>query len=76
MFQLVTNLSNLGDLVINNPKQSDSYGTSNSMSGGLMKSKSDHRLAAQFRDQEDGFPYTGRTSPVPRRRFGERPVEK
>lgn len=40
--------------------------------GGLSKSKSDHRLAVQFREQEEAI--GGRTSPVSRRRFGDRPA--
>lgn len=75
--QLVSSLSSLGDLSFSSSsKASDGYGLSPSLGSGLMKSKSDHRLAAQFRDQEDTYGYSGRTSPLMRRRFGERPVER
>lgn len=75
--QLVSSLSSLGDLSFSSSiKASDGYGLSPSLGSGLMKSKSDHRLAAQFRDQEDAYGYSGRTSPLMRRRFGERPVER
>ncbi|KAK7085483.1 Zinc ion binding [Halocaridina rubra] len=76
--KLATNLSTLGDLSFHKPNNmNDSgYGSSQSM-GGLMKSKSDHRLAAQYRDQDDGYNYnSGRTSPLMRRRFGERNIER
>lgn len=71
--KLAASLSTLGELIISNPKQTiDGYGSgSSSIPSGLMKSKSDHRLAAQFRDQEESFG-SGRTSPVSRRRFGDR----
>ncbi|XP_042240194.1 RING finger protein nhl-1-like [Homarus americanus] len=76
--KLTTSLSTLGDLTFSTPnKMSDGYSSGPSMGSGLMKSKSDHRLAAQFRDQEDGYGYTsGRTSPLMRRRFGERNTER
>lgn len=76
--KLATTLSTLGELTFNTPnKMSDGYNSGPSMGSGLMKSKSDHRLAAQFRDQEDGYGYSsGRTSPLMRRRFGERNVER
>lgn len=77
MLQLVSSLTSLGDLSFSSSnKASDNYGLSPSLGSGLMKSKSDHRLAAQFRDQEDAYGYSGRTSPLMRRRFGERPVER
>ncbi|XP_050691986.1 RING finger protein nhl-1-like [Eriocheir sinensis] len=75
--KLVSSLTSLGDLSFSSSnKASDNYGLSPSLGSGLMKSKSDHRLAAQFRDQEDAYGYSGRTSPLMRRRFGERTVER
>lgn len=75
--QLVSSLSTLGDLSFSSSsKMNDGYGLGPSLGSGLMKSKSDHRLAAQFRDQDDTYGYSGRTSPLMRRRFGERPVER
>ncbi|KAL7640842.1 UNVERIFIED_CONTAM: hypothetical protein RMT77_009117 [Armadillidium vulgare] len=79
--KIASTLSNLGELAINNPKQTlDGFttGVSSLQTGlglglGLSKSKSDHRLAAQFRDQEDNYGYSGRISPVARRKFGDRP---
>jgi len=67
--KLASTLSNMGELNIPN-KSGDPYATVQSFSsGGLSKSKSDHRLAVQFREQEAAH----KTSPVTRRRFGERP---
>lgn len=45
---------------------------------GLMRSKSDHRLATQFRQQEDRDEDVrgGRLSPLAGRKFGERPAPK
>lgn len=49
---------------------------------GLMRSKSDHRLVSALRQQEERGGYgaygdeSGRSSPVARRRFGERPPRK
>lgn len=76
--QIATSLNSLGDLSFHpTNKMSDGYGSGPALGSGLMKSKSDHRLAAQFRDQEEGYGYSsGRTSPVMRRRFGERNVER
>lgn len=77
--KLATNLSTLGDLSFHKPNNMNdsSYGSNQSMGSGLMKSKSDHRLAAQFRDQDDTYNYnSGRTSPLLRRRFGERNIER
>lgn len=74
--QLVSSLSTLGDLSFSSSSKNDGYGLGPSLGSGLMKSKSDHRLAAQFRDQEDTYGYSGRTSPLMRRRFGERNVER
>lgn len=70
--KLASSLSTMGELAVPS-KHSDPYGAAQSFgAGGLAKSKSDHRLAVQFRDQEESS-YGGRTSPVTRRRFGERP---
>jgi len=67
--KLASTLSNMGELNVPS-KSGDPYATAQSFSaGGLSKSKSDHRLAVQFRDQEGA----GKTSPVTRRRFGDRP---
>ncbi|KAK8403974.1 hypothetical protein O3P69_000196 [Scylla paramamosain] len=74
--KLVSSLSTLGDLSFSSSSKNDGYGLGPSLGSGLMKSKSDHRLAAQFRDQEDTYGYSGRTSPLMRRRFGERNVER
>ncbi|XP_058457343.1 RING finger protein nhl-1 isoform X2 [Malaya genurostris] len=77
--KLIMEVSSYGDLKL----PSDSVGTSQSQSmllqppsgPGLMRSKSDHRLAAQFRQQEaqgwnaDEEPLLGG------RRFGERPIK-
>lgn len=77
--KLSTQLSTLGDITFSTPnKMNDSYSSGPCMGSGLMKSKSDHRLAAQYRDQDDSYGgyTTGRTSPLMRRRFGERNVER
>ncbi|XP_071546392.1 uncharacterized protein tn [Panulirus ornatus] len=75
--KLASSLSTLGDLTFSSTnKMCDGYSSGPSMGSGLTKSKSDHRLAAQFRDQEDGYYGSGRTSPLMRRRFGERNVER
>jgi len=64
--KLASSLSNMGELSLPN-KANDpfsaaaTFGTAN-----LAKSKSDHRLTVQFKEQEE-------TSPVVRRRFGDRP---
>ncbi|KAF2357375.1 NHL repeat [Trinorchestia longiramus] len=69
--KLASSLSSMGELTVPN-KHQDSYSAGQSFgTGGLAKSKSDHRLAVQFREQEES--YGGRTSPITRRRFGERP---
>ncbi|XP_043238542.1 serine/arginine repetitive matrix protein 2-like isoform X3 [Amphibalanus amphitrite] len=47
--------------------------SSSSAGPGLMRSKSDHRLVAQLRQQEERYgDDSGRSSPVSRRRFGDR----
>jgi tripartite motif-containing protein 71 len=79
--QLVMTVANHGDLnIAHNPT-----GASPSQSGllappggpGLMRSKSDHRLATQFRQQEiQGFGVNTEDEPLlGGRRFGERPVK-
>ncbi|XP_063698687.1 RING finger protein nhl-1 isoform X2 [Culicoides brevitarsis] len=75
--QLVMNVANYGDLNIIHPAPSS--GTSGLLQApvgpGLLRSKSDHRLATQFRQQEaqgllnDDEPLLGG------RKFGERPVK-
>ncbi len=83
--QLVMHVASYGDLNINAPHQPFlSGGNALQSSGnmlqppgpGLMRSKSDHRLASQFRQQEergyDGNETGGRVSPLGGRKFGER----
>ncbi|XP_013113901.1 RING finger protein nhl-1 isoform X2 [Stomoxys calcitrans] len=77
--QLVLNLATFGDLNI--APHSNAGGMSgsshlappSSLQPGLMRSKSDHRLATQFRQQEERIGYND--EPVlGGRKFGERPV--
>ena len=83
MFVLATGY---GDLNINQPHTahaapglagSASMGLLQTPGPGLMRSKSDHRLATQFRQQEergyDEDSRPGRLSPLAGRKFGERP---
>lgn len=82
--QLVKHVANFGDLAINTPHQPFTGGNALPSAGntlqppvpGLMRSKSDHRLASQFRQQEehgyDGNENCGRVSPLGGRKFGER----
>lgn len=84
--QLVTHVANYGDLSINTPHQpflssSNAMPSSGNMlqppGPGLMRSKSDHRLASQFRQEDRGGGYDanescGRVSPLGGRKFGER----
>ncbi|XP_065206518.1 RING finger protein nhl-1 isoform X2 [Planococcus citri] len=84
--QLVKHVAGYGDLSINNPHQFLTSGNAHPTSGnmlqppgpGLMRSKSDHRLASQFRQQEERGGYdgnsenSGRVSPLGGRKFGER----
>lgn len=84
--QLVTHVANYGDLSMNTPHQPFLSSSNVMPSGnmlqppgpGLMRSKSDHRLASQFRQQEDrggGYDTSetcGRVSPLGGRKFGER----
>lgn len=82
--QLAASLSNLGELTIN-PSSANASSTNQIVSAptlapGLMRSKSDHRIAAQFRQAEERYnaygtdsPNEGRTSPSSQRRyFGDR----
>lgn len=77
--QLVMHVSNYGELTIQAPHQPFT-GSSNSLqapSPGLMRSKSDHRLASQYRQEErntyePGGENSGRASPLGGRKFGER----
>nr|CAD7424563.1 unnamed protein product [Timema monikensis] len=88
--QLVLHLAGYGELIINMPHLTGSgpgslVGSSSSNAllqppggPGLMRSKSDHRLATQFRQQEergygeDRDQPSGRVSPLGGRKFGER----
>lgn len=77
--QLVMHVASYGELTIQAPHQTFSAG-SNSLqapSPGLMRSKSDHRLASQYRPDERNAYETagesgGRVSPLGGRKFGER----
>lgn len=78
--QLVMHVSNYGELNIQAPHQpfTSSSNSLQTPSPGLMRSKSDHRLASQYR-QEERNPYEpgggdngGRISPLGGRKFGER----
>lgn len=77
--QLVAHVSNYGELTIQAPHQTFNS-NSNSLqapSPGLMRSKSDHRLASQYRQEErnayePGGDNSGRISPLGGRKFGER----
>lgn len=75
--QLVMNVANYGDLNIIHPPAANAQALLQVPGGpGLLRSKSDHRLAAQFRQQEaqgllhDEEPLLGG------RKFGERPQRK
>ncbi|KAM7345359.1 tripartite motif containing protein thin isoform 5-T6 [Cochliomyia hominivorax] len=76
--QLVMNLATFGDLNITPHSTVGSTSSSHlappsALQPGLMRSKSDHRLATQFRQQEERIGYND--EPVlGGRRFGERPV--
>nr|CAD7601903.1 unnamed protein product [Timema genevievae] len=88
--QLVLHLAGYGELIINMPHLTGSgpgslVGSSSTNAllqppggPGLMRSKSDHRLATQFRQQEergygeDRDQPSGRVSPLGGRKFGER----
>ncbi|XP_037089720.1 RING finger protein nhl-1-like [Pollicipes pollicipes] len=79
-------LEHFGELNITKKELQDAVGNGNASNGfalmhssssagpGLMRSKSDHRLVAQLRQQEERglADDTGRGSPASRRRFGDR----
>lgn len=77
--QLVNHVASYGELNIQAPHQQFTA-SSNSLqapSPGLMRSKSDHRLASQYRQDErnayePGGEISGRVSPLGGRKFGER----
>ncbi|XP_060852940.1 RING finger protein nhl-1 isoform X3 [Rhopalosiphum padi] len=77
--QLVMHVASYGELTIHAPHQAFTA-SSNSLqapSPGLMRSKSDHRLASQYRQDdrnayEPGGEIGGRVSPLGGRKFGER----
>ncbi|XP_026816257.1 RING finger protein nhl-1 isoform X3 [Rhopalosiphum maidis] len=77
--QLVMHVASYGELTIHAPHQAFTA-SSNSLqapSPGLMRSKSDHRLASQYRQDdrnayEPGSEIGGRVSPLGGRKFGER----
>lgn len=78
--QLTNNLASLGDLHttphpgIASQANHGNLSTPSSQGPGLMRSKSDHRLATQFRQQEERGGYGGDDEPVlGGRKFGERP---
>ncbi|XP_065341578.1 RING finger protein nhl-1 isoform X1 [Cloeon dipterum] len=85
---LVVNVSNYGELAINMPQpfgvmgsgqggnQSNTGGLQPPSGPGLMRSKSDHRLASQFRQQEEQYYSRGggeADDALNGRKFGERP---
>ncbi|GAB0088489.1 hypothetical protein DMENIID0001_029270 [Sergentomyia squamirostris] len=75
--QLVINVSTFGDLNIVQPASSSPSGMLQPPSSGpgLMRSKSDHRLATQFRQQEEqrGHGYDDEPA-LSGRKFGDRPA--
>ncbi|XP_022918024.2 RING finger protein nhl-1 [Onthophagus taurus] len=77
--QLVLHVAGFGDLNIPNTSHS-SFGTGSHLQPpgggpGLMRSKSDHRLASQFRQQEErGYGETD-DAPLGGRKFGDRPKQ-
>lgn len=74
--QLVMNVANYGDLnIIHPPSATGNTGLLQTPGGpGLLRSKSDHRLAAQFRQQEaQGF-LNDDEQLLGGRKFGERPT--
>lgn len=76
--QLVMHVAGYGELNIHMPHQFIGVPNNQQQSSGpgLMRSKSDHRLAAQYRQQEErydrGDADGGRVSPLGGRKFGER----
>ncbi|RVE50474.1 hypothetical protein evm_004899 [Chilo suppressalis] len=75
--QLVLHVASYGELNITHPS---TYGGNMQQTPGLTRSKSDHRLATQFRQQEEAKGYTENDEPIlGGRKFGERrppPPEK
>ncbi|KAJ8731619.1 hypothetical protein PYW07_004783 [Mythimna separata] len=75
--QLVMHVASYGELNITQP---NAYSTGNPQTQGLTRSKSDHRLATQFRTQEEAKGWQENDEPVlGGRKFGERrppPPEK
>lgn len=75
--QLVMHVASYGELNITHP---NAYSAGLQQSQGLTRSKSDHRLASQFRQQEEAKGYTENDEPIlGGRKFGERrppPPEK
>ncbi|XP_045536383.1 RING finger protein nhl-1 isoform X2 [Papilio machaon] len=68
--QLVLHVASYGELNITHPH---TYANSLQPSQGLTRSKSDHRLATQFRQQEDAKGYTENDEPIlGGRKFGEK----
>ncbi|CAG5038143.1 unnamed protein product [Parnassius apollo] len=68
--QLVLHVASYGELNISQP---NAYSNSLQPSQGLTRSKSDHRLATQFRQQEEAKGYVENDEPVlGGRKFGER----
>ncbi|XP_053677135.1 RING finger protein nhl-1 [Anopheles nili] len=81
--KLIAEVSSYGDLNLPNhggpgAATSQSQGLLQAPPGpGLMRSKSDHRLAAQFRQQQESQPWNADEEPLlGGRRFGERPPQK
>ncbi|KAL1462936.1 hypothetical protein WDU94_014735 [Cyamophila willieti] len=79
---LVLNVAGYGELSINMPHPV--IQSLQPPGPGLMRSKSDHRLASQYRGEDRGYdrspydadPLQGRVSPLGGRKFGERPRER
>ncbi|XP_068633062.1 RING finger protein nhl-1 isoform X2 [Battus philenor] len=68
--QLVLHVASYGELNISHPNM---YGNSLQPSQGLTRSKSDHRLATQFRQQEESKGYMENDEPIlGGRKFGEK----
>ncbi|XP_065560345.1 RING finger protein nhl-1-like isoform X2 [Artemia franciscana] len=74
--QLSGTLSNLGDISMNSPPSFSVSGPPQppALTPGLMRSKSDHRVAAQFRQAEEKYnmAYGEDRALSPRRQFGDR----
>ncbi|KAI5710754.1 hypothetical protein M8J75_011215 [Diaphorina citri] len=79
---LVLNVAGYGELSINMPHPV--IQSLQPPGPGLMRSKSDHRLASQYRGEDRGYdrspydtdPMQGRVSPLGGRKFGERPRDR